>query len=435
LPCTNGQAVPGIDELESLQNVQLKTRAVLTTTDVHASPELQEVNIEILTAWADITLVYGPNKSTLTGWDSISLAWKPERLSLVVNDEEACYIENPGLPSAFGSYAYIGTDRNGANAINTLVDELRIDKVYREVNIRTGWHKTGVPFYTSEDMKQLPGYLRAESDGYKVYDAEGALRALLGSWLEDAVRKYGIRIIDGLIEASKIYGTTFQSGQKGATSYVRIGAGFEPLEIKENGKTALNIWSSGGGMMQFYNTALDSMMGQISVFDDAAGTGLRIHARNNAGSDRMLLLRGSDIDLDASGVTFVKNDLWVSGTIYSGSKSNVEITENYGTRTLVVRESPDHKYIVEGVGEITNGTCRIDIEPMFLECIEPNSVARWVIQLTPHARAELWISEIADTYFVVSSNIEQLDFSWTLSAYRKNFADIYLPEYVSKGVR
>ncbi len=81
LPCTNGQAVPGIDELESLQNVQLKTRAVLTTTDVYASPELQEVNIEIITAWADIAHAYGPDKSTLTAWDSISLAWKPERLS------------------------------------------------------------------------------------------------------------------------------------------------------------------------------------------------------------------------------------------------------------------------------------------------------------------------------------------------------------------
>ena len=133
LPCTNGQAIPGIDELSSLQNVQIKIRETLTTSDVHVSPELQEVNIEIITAWADITLAYGPDKSTLTAWDSISLAWKPERLSLVVNDEEACYIENPGLPASLGSHIYIGTDRNGANAINTLVDELRIDKDRKSV--------------------------------------------------------------------------------------------------------------------------------------------------------------------------------------------------------------------------------------------------------------------------------------------------------------
>jgi hypothetical protein len=429
----SGLSIPGLACDTDLTNGRLKIKETLYTSDDSVTPKLHDLGFNITKKLP--TTVYGSNKSTLTAWDSISLVWKPERLSLVVNDEEACYIENPGLPASLGSHIYIGTDRNGANAINTLVDELRIDKVYREVNIRTGWHKTGVPFYTSEDMKQWPGYLRAETDGLKVYDSSDDLRVLVGSWVEDAIRKYGIRIIDGLIEASKIYGTSFQSGQKGATSYVRIGAGFEPLEIKENGKTALNIWSSGGGMMQFYNTALDSMMGQISVFDDAAGTGLRIHARNNAGSDRMLLLRGTDINLDASGTAFVENDLWVSGTIYSGSKSNVEITENYGIRTLVVRESPDHKYIVEGVGEITNGTCRIDIEPMFLECIEPNTVARWIVQLTPYAQASLWVSEIADTYFVASSDIDQIEFAWTLSAYRKNFADIYLPEYVSKGVR
>ena len=120
LLCTNGQAIPGIDKLSSLQNVQIKIRETLTTSDAHVSPELQEVNIEIITAWGNVA--YGPNKSTLTAWDSISLAWKPERLSLVVNDEEACYIENPGLPTALGSHIYIGTDRNGANAINTLVD-------------------------------------------------------------------------------------------------------------------------------------------------------------------------------------------------------------------------------------------------------------------------------------------------------------------------
>mgnify|MGYP000613004625 CR=1 FL=1 len=325
--------------------------------------------------------------------------------------------------------------RAGAEYINGIIDELRIDNVCRTDEEIAAWYKANAPFYTSEDMKQWPGYMRLETDGLKVYDSSDDLRVLVGSWVEDAIRKYGIRIIDGLIEASKIYGTSFQSGDKGATSYVRIGAGFEPLEIKENGKTALNIWSSNGGMMQFYSTLLDNMMGQISVFDDAAGTGLRIHARNNAGSDRKLLLRGSDIDLDASGTTFVENDLWVSGSIYSGSKSNVEVTANYGLRTLFVRESPNHKYILEGVSELVNGTCRIDIEPIFLECIEPNEVARWAIQLTPYAQASLWVSEIADTYFVVSSDIDQIEFAWTLSAYRKNFADIYLPEYVSKGVR
>lgn len=205
---TSGQAIPGITSDTDLSNARLKIKETLSTTDTTKTPQLHSLSFTI-TESAGAT-VYGPNKSTLTGWDSISLAWKPERLSLVVNDEEACYIENPGLPTALGSHIFIGTDRNGNNAINTLVDELRIDKVYREVNIRTGWYKTGVPFYTSEDMKQWPGYMRLETDGLKVYDSSDALRVLVGSWLKDAVRKYGIKIIDG-----EIYSSLISTGPEG----------------------------------------------------------------------------------------------------------------------------------------------------------------------------------------------------------------------------
>ena len=205
---TSGSSIPDITAQTDLTNARLKIKETLSTTDTSVTPKLHSLTFTIWEKQA--TKVYGPNKSTLTAWDSIALAWKSDRLSLVVNDAEACYIENPGLPTAFGSYLFIGTDRSGANAINTLVDELRIDKVYRDVNIRTGWHKTGVPFYTSEDMKQWPGYLRGETDGIKVYDVEEKLRAHLGSWIDGAIRKYGLKIIEG-----EIYSSLISTGEEG----------------------------------------------------------------------------------------------------------------------------------------------------------------------------------------------------------------------------
>ena len=197
-----------------ISSASLKVQEDLATSDGTKTPQLQSLTIEV---GSDVQRVYGPNKSTLTAWDSISLAWKSDRLSLVVNDTEAAYIENPGLPTELGSYLFIGTDRNGANAINTLVDELRIDKVYRDADTRIAWHKAGVPFYTSEDMKQWPGYLRAETDGVKVYDSSNALRVLIGSWLKDAVRKYGIKIIDG-----EIYSTFIKTGAEGDKTYIAM---------------------------------------------------------------------------------------------------------------------------------------------------------------------------------------------------------------------
>jgi len=43
----------------------------------------------------------------------------------------------------------------------------------------------------------VAGYLKAETDGIKVYDSSDALRVLVGSWIKDAIRKYGIKIIEG----------------------------------------------------------------------------------------------------------------------------------------------------------------------------------------------------------------------------------------------
>jgi len=251
--CTNGEPLLGIDELSSLQNVQLKTRVSMTTTNVHVTPELQDLTIDIITAWT--TVVYGPEKSTLTAWDSISLAWDSDRLSLVVNDSEAAYIEDPELPAALGSYLHIGTDRDGSSAIGTLVDELRIDKASRDVATRVGWHKTGTPFYTSEDMKQWPGYLRAETDGLKVYDSFNALRVLLGSWVKDEIRKYGIKIIDGEFYAGYIK----TAGEFETSKYVEIGQtsnrGYINL-IGDAGNRSLRLQTSGDqGTVSWYNSA------------------------------------------------------------------------------------------------------------------------------------------------------------------------------------
>lgn len=301
---TSGNSIPGIASDTDLSNARLKIKETLITTDTSKTPQLNSLSLSIIEKQA--STVYGPNKSTLTGWDSISLAWKPERLSLVINDSEVAYIENPGLPSVLGSYLFIGTDRNSANAINTLVDELRIDKVYREVATRTAWHKAGTPFYTSEDMKQWPGYMKAETDGVAIYDSEGKLRVKLGSWVRELIRRYGLKIIGG-----EIYATTIQSGEEGATSYIRLGSGFEPLEVVEDGKTALTIWSYGGGMIQIYDTDLNDMVGQLIAMNDAVGQGLRVQARNLSGSAR-------DLHLDAKKLTLGATDsIAVSGNFSS----------------------------------------------------------------------------------------------------------------------
>jgi len=387
----------------------------------------------------DTTTVYGPDKSTLTAWDSISLAWKPERLSLVVNDAEVAHIENPGLPTAFGSYLFIGTDRNGANAINTLVDELRIDKVYREVNIRTGWHKTGVPFYTSEDMKQWPGYMRLETDGLKVYDPSEALRVLLGSWIDGAIRKYGLKVIGGEIYSAYI---STKDPSASTQAYTEINPNGTIKVYDVSGQTGLELSGySGQGMVTWYfggTRYADAFINggtprDLVLWTMQNNSGITLTSWNDTslsigsgGYDNIIL----DTDYTSiEGTLNVQGEAVVDSLLAFNGKNCVEFTENYGPRLLYARESPDNKYLTEGLDETTNESCRIELDPMFLECIEQDD---WIIHLTPYSQANMWVDEIGRDFFVVKATADTR-FAWTLSAYRKNYKDIYLPEFTQGG--
>lgn len=407
--CMNGSAVPGISELSSLANVQLKIRETLTTTNVHATPELQDLTITITTAWDNIA--YGPNKSTLTAWDSISLAWKPERLSLVVNDTEACYIENPGLPSALGSYLFIGTDRNGANAINTLVDELRVDKVYKDVATRTAWHKTGSPFYTSEEMKQWPGYIKIVTDGVEVYDSSGNLRVKLGSWLKDLLRKYGLKVHDG-----EIYSSIVRSGAEDADTYIQL---MPPnkLQVYNAGKKQLEIDVTSGGRVQFfYNDATAGEIKGTSNTDILVWTMQKLYLNGQQGVE-------------------VYYDLKVNGDLTcTGAKPAQQVTDNYGLRYMYATEAPELVYYDRGQGQLVNGECTIYLDPIYLECIELDTkLTPWQIWVQCYGENDVCVSEVGANYFKIkerNGGTSNNKVVWKHEAIRKNYAGIRLMEVV-----
>ncbi|HOQ38775.1 MAG TPA: hypothetical protein PLR73_13935, partial [Acetivibrio sp.] len=226
----------------------------------------------------------------------------------------------------------------------------------------------------------------------------------------------------------KLYSSMIRSGGKTDTSYIQLSPGFEPLLVKENGKTALTVWASGGGLLQFYETTINDMCGQIAPYNDVYGQNIRIHGRNLAGSNKNVVLMGNKIYLDGDVGTVNYNGF----TNIGGSKNNMEITENYGNRVLAARESPENRYIDEGIGNLVDGTCVIQIDPIFLECIEPNTDSTpWLIHVTPYADIDLYVAEIGPDYFVVkerNGGTSNSSFAWSLSAIRQFYANIRLPE-------
>ena len=113
-----------------------------------------------------------------------------------------------------------------------------------------------------------------------------------------------------------------------------------------------------------------------------------------------------------------------------GTKNAMVNTENYGKRLLYCIEATEVKFQDEGMAELENGLCRIEIDPIFLETIEPNTAETpWIIHLTPYNWLNIRVAEIGDSYFVV----EEKDglsgkFAWTLSATRKGYKGIRLEE-------
>lgn len=123
---------------------------------------------------------------------------------------------------------------------------------------------------------------------------------------------------------------------------------------------------------------------------------------------------------------FHKKIVATNGIESFGAKNAVVVTKNYGQRLLYSYEMPESKFGDEGVAELVDGICRIDLDPIFLETMEPNTPdTPFIVHLTPYDWLQLRVKEIGDTYFIVEEK-EGLSgrFSWQLNGIRKGFAFI-----------
>ena len=264
----------------------------------------------------------------------------------------------------------------------------------------------------------LPGYVKLGSEGVRVYDAQNNIRGIFGSWLADAIRKYGIKIIDG-----EIYSTTFQTGAEDATTYIRLDPSGDFSAFCDGDRMIFMQASAGEGRINL-STANDEYEGlkltasfgfnQIPC-GGVSGTGggltnrgLHLHAYGD-----IIMNPGGGYKVYVSGNHFV-----------TGSKNAIMPTDSYGQRLLYSYETPESKFMDEGTAELISGFCRIDIDPIFLETIEPNTPETpFIVHLTPYDWLNLRVAEMGNSYFIV----EEKDglsgkFSWQLSATRRGYA-------------
>jgi hypothetical protein len=201
--------------------------------------------------------------------------------------------------------------------------------------------------------------------------------------------------------------------------------------------TGFGFEASSGAILNIGRQSADAILlsaKNISLDSADGGIGMYAPAISMGGSQYVSIASPYEVTITCPNGTEIIGGLHVAGTLTATNKSNVELTDSYGLILLTVRESPDHRYIDEGIGVLINGECRINLDPVFLECIEPDTPdTRWNIQLTPYGKAMLYIDEIGEDYFVVKDYHEVADgieFSWSLSATRRDYANIRFVEVV-----
>lgn len=252
---------------------------------------------------------------------------------------------------------------------------------------------------TLQSPHNLPSYCKMQSDGFKVFDMNNILRCIIG---QHAPGKYGVKVSSG-----EIYSSTISTGAEGAGSRIDL-LPEGGLEVYcENYKT-LELWPDWWyGRLRFYDAGEEIM----EILSSEMFCGIETEG---------------DFYIDVEGdteVMKVKGNCAVSKT-----KNCIHETKNYGRRFLSARESPEVKFVDEGAGRLENGVCRIDIDPIFLECIEPNTdTTPWLVHLTPYFRGGVYVSEIGEDYFIVREIDNEVittgSFTWSLTATRQGFTE------------
>lgn len=111
-----------------------------------------------------------------------------------------------------------------------------------------------------------------------------------------------------------------------------------------------------------------------------------------------------------------------------GTKNRCVTTESYGDRLLNAYETAECYF--GDIGESNTGTekkVKINLDPIFLETV--NTKLPYHVFISKYGKGDIWVSERSETYFIVESDVENLEFSFEIKAKQIDYTDIRLEEF------
>jgi hypothetical protein len=163
--------------------------------------------------------------------------------------------------------------------------------------------------------------------------------------------------------------------------------------------------------------------GPLSLISGSNGTTTSaLDIRNSAGTSLLYVRDDGNVGIRTTNPT---STLYVAGTFTATGTKSATVDTAFGKRKLFSLEAPEVRFIDEGTARLQNGTAMVILDPIFVETIE----GKLRVHVTPLGPASLYVAEQGKDYFVVKSiDGSDVEFNWLVSAYRKGYAGIRLPQ-------
>lgn len=277
-----------------------------------------------------------------------------------------------------------------------------------------------------------------DGTGLNVIDPNNQERIRIGEY---AAGKYGIKVTSG-----EIYGTKVQTGYEGSPNYIALLPNNEFVMVFNNKKvismesnaTDARMWlySKGVESLSFTGEYSDNGVVKAGVIAPSSSRGMilahgyaRIGIQEQEGIkiEAPYFVSVTCQEMHVNGAMNVTGRFSVSNPAWKNARVK---TDSYGERYFYARESPESRFIDEGKAQLVDGLCKVKLDPILLECIEPDTEETpWFIQLTGYAGVTPKIKEIGKDYFIVvdESGASGM-FVWSISAVTKGNAGVRLEE-------
>jgi hypothetical protein len=219
-------------------------------------------------------------------------------------------------------------------------------------------------------------------------------------------------------------GTYINASGSSKTIHFRINNTDEAMDILSNGSVGIGTGSPGG------------VLG-VQAGDETAG-----YFENDASDENDTLIAINTAPSNDSGVAFYAGppdggcDIDTHGNFSCvGSKSAV-VPIDGGSRkvALYAVEAPENWFEDYGLGQLSNGSARIDLEPTFAQTV--NTDLDYHVFLTPNGDCKgLYVSQKSPTSFEVhelGSGTSNIAFDYRIIAKRKNYETIRLADYTER---